>query len=123
MGDAELKKLARQRRHKRARKRLRGTSERPRLSVFRSNRHIYAQIVDDSQGRVLASASSLSPDLRKQLKNEKGKITQGRLVGLSLAEEALRIEVKRVVFDRGGYKYGGRLKALADGAREGGLDF
>lgn len=115
------KDLARSRRHRRVRKKAVGTAERPRLSVFRSNKHIYGQIIDDTQGRVLASVSTLSKGIREELR--KGKTNQGKLVGLALAKGALEKDVRRVVFDRGGYKYHGRVKALADGAREGGMEF
>ena len=123
MKKTTLKYLARKRRHKRVRRKVRGTPLRPRLSVFRSNKHIYAQIIDDTQGTVLAAASSLSKELREQLKEGTKKTVQGRLVGLFLSKLALDRNVKAVVFDRGGYKHAGRLKALAEGAREGGLDF
>jgi large subunit ribosomal protein L18 len=95
---------------------------RPRLSVFRSSKHIYAQIIDDSAGRTLAAASSLEKPLKAQLKTgaDKAAATQ---VGKLLAERALKAGVREVVFDRGGYRYHGRVKALADGAREGGLGF
>jgi large subunit ribosomal protein L18 len=97
-------------------------SERPRLNVFRSLRHIYAQVIDDGQGRTLLSASTIEPEIQPQLQGL-AKTEQARVVGKILAERALRQGVKRVVFDRGGYKYHGRVKALADAAREGGLDF
>lgn len=121
MGKAKLKNIARKARHRRLRKKVFGTPERPRLCVFRSNKHIYAQLVDDSRGRVLAAASSLSEESGQ--KSEKGKIAQGALVGAALAKAALEKKLKKVVFDRGGYSYHGRVKALADGAREGGLEF
>lgn len=123
MDSARLKNWARESRHRRVRKKVHGTPDRPRLCVFRSNRHIYAQIIDDTQGRVLTAASSLCKELRVQMKEEEGKIAQGRLVGRYLAQQALKGNVKKVVFDRGGYRYCGRLKALAEAAREGGLDF
>lgn len=113
---------ARLRRHRRVRRRVVGTSERPRLNVFRSLRHIYAQVIDDSQGHTLASASTIDPDIAKQLKN-KTKTEQASLVGKLVAERALDQEIKQVVFDRGGYQYHGRVKALADAAREAGLEF
>jgi large subunit ribosomal protein L18 len=99
-----------------------GTAERPRLCVYRSLKHMYAQLIDDTKGHILASASSLSEDARKS--GVKGKNTSSaRIVGQVLAERALVIGVKSVVFDRGGYLYHGRVKALADGAREKGLQF
>ena len=113
---------ARLRRQKRVRVRVRGTAERPRLNVFRSLVHIYAQVIDDGRGVTLASASTIDTHLRDQLVGKK-KSEQARLVGLLLAERARAQGVQRVVFDRGGFKYHGRVKALADGAREGGLEF
>jgi large subunit ribosomal protein L18 len=108
----------RARRHKRVRKHVFGTAERPRLVVFRSNRGIAAQLVDDSAGRTVAAASSLS------VRNAKGtKADQAAAVGKLLAENAKKADVKAVVFDRGGYLYHGRVKALAEAAREGGLEF
>jgi large subunit ribosomal protein L18 len=108
----------RARRHKRVRKQLAGTAERPRLVVFRSNRGIAAQLVDDGAGKTLAAASSL------QVRNAKGtKSDQAAAVGKLLAENAKKAGVKGVVFDRGGYLYHGRVKALAEAAREGGLEF
>lgn len=108
----------RERRRKRIRGKVRGTVERPRLSVFRSNARIYAQIIDDRTGTTLAAASSIEPDLRAVPKGE-----AATKVGQLLAERAKAAGVSKVVFDRGGYLYHGRVKALADGAREGGLDF
>jgi len=97
-----------------------GTSERPRLSVFRSNKQIYAQIIDDAEGKTLTSASSIDKDIASKTVN---KVEQAKLVGQLLAEKAKEAEVETVVFDRGGYIFHGRVKALADGAREGGLKF
>lgn len=102
----------------RIRKRLKGTPERPRLSVFRSSRHIYAQIVDDSKGVTLVAASTLSFDADKQSGKEAAKA-----VGMTIAKQALSKEIKAVVFDRNGYVYHGRIQSLAEGAREGGLNF
>lgn len=99
-----------------------GTTSRPRLSVFRSLNHIYAQIIDDSQGRVLASMSTLDPELRSKI-DGMHKTKQAEMVGTLLAEKALHKGMKRVVFDRGGYKYHGRVKALAEAARKAGLEF
>lgn len=113
---------ARIRRHKRVRKHLAGTSQRPRLSVFRSLAGIYAQVIDDLAGNTLASASTLDQDLRAQMSGLK-KTEQAKLVGKKVAERAVSKGIKAVVFDRGGFKYTGRVKALADGAREGGLEF
>jgi large subunit ribosomal protein L18 len=112
------KPQARQRRHRRVRGKLRGTSERPRLVVSRSNRGISAQLVDDMDGKTLAAASSL------QIKSFKGnKTAQAAEVGKLLAQNAKKAEIEVVVFDRGGYLYHGRVKALAEAAREGGLKF
>jgi large subunit ribosomal protein L18 len=110
---------ARERRHRRVRGKVRGTAERPRLVVFRSNRGIEAQLVDDDAARTLAAASWLH--LKKSFKGTKTE--QAAEVGKLLAQNARKAGVERVVFDRGGYLYHGRVKALADGAREGGLSF
>lgn len=109
-------------RHERVRKYLAGTSSRPRLSVFRSLSGIYVQVIDDQLGQTLASASTVDHDLRAQVKGLK-KTEQAKLIGKKVAERALSKGIKTVVFDRGGFKYTGRVKALADGAREGGLEF
>ena len=116
------RRVARLRRHRRVRKNVVGTPERPRLNVFRSLRHIYAQVIDDDQGRTLVSASTVDPEVEKQLEG-KTKTEQASMVGKVLAERALDRDIKKVVFDRGGYKYHGRVEALADAAREGGLEF
>ena len=112
------KPAKRLKRRRRVRAKVRGSAERPRISVFRSNRGIFAQLIDDESGRTVASASWTEPDLR-----ELGPMDQARRVGALLAERAVAESVQSAVFDRGGYKYHGRVKALADGAREGGLDF
>jgi large subunit ribosomal protein L18 len=109
-------------RHVRVRKNLAGTAQRPRLNVFRSSSGIYAQIIDDAAGRTLVSASSVDKELRERVKGMK-KSEQAKLVGQAVAERAKGKGITTVVFDRGGFKYIGRVKALADGAREGGLDF
>ncbi|MCX7667642.1 MAG: 50S ribosomal protein L18 [Atribacterota bacterium] len=114
------KKALRERRHRRIRKKIKGTAERPRLCVFRSLRHIYAQLVDDEQGYTLLGVSSLAPELRG-LTGTKTEIA--RAVGALLGKKAVEKGIKTVVFDRGGYKYHGRVQALADGAREAGLVF
>ena len=105
-------------RHRRVRRRVAGGGDRPRLSVFRSNKQIYAQIIDDEAGHTLASASSVDA-----VSDAPGKIEIAKGVGTSVAKKALELGVKKVVFDRGGYQYHGRVKALADAAREEGLDF
>lgn len=112
----------RKRRHARVRKKINGTSERPRLNVFRSNGHIYAQIIDDVAGNTLVSASSVDKAMRGDLGSQDPQ-EQAKSVGLTLAERAKSKGIENVVFDRGGYPYHGRVKALADGSREGGLVF
>ena len=113
---------ARVRRHVRVRKSISGTSARPRLNVYRSLNEIYAQVIDDVAGNTLVSASTIDQELREQLKGHK-RIEQARMVGKAIAERAQAKGITEVAFDRGGYKYIGRVKALADGAREGGLKF
>jgi large subunit ribosomal protein L18 len=117
MDTARAKREARLRRHRRVRRRVLGTSERPRLAVFRSNRHIYAQIFDDMNGRTVASAGSLG------LPGDDDKTEEAKRVGAELARRAKQAGIAAVVFDRGGYQYHGRIQALAEAAREGGLDF
>ena len=109
-------------RHARVRKKISGTPEMPRLSVYRSNRHIQAQIIDDVKGVTLVSASTLDPQLKGQL-DEVDKKGAAKLVGKLLGERALQAGIKSVVFDRGGYVYTGRVAEVADGAREAGLEF
>ena len=115
-------KVARKRRHRRIRNRISGNAERPRLNVFRSLDHIYAQVIDDVAGKTLASASTVDKELRGDMAG-KPKKEQATMVGKAVAERAKAAGVSTVLFDRGGYLYHGRIKALADGAREGGLDF
>lgn len=114
--------VSRQRRHARVRKSVVGTPERPRMNVFRGLSQIYVQVIDDQAGHTLASASTLDKELKAQMKG-KNKTEQARLVGLAIAERAKSHGISQVVFDRGGYRYIGRVKALADAAREGGLKF
>jgi large subunit ribosomal protein L18 len=114
--------VARIRRHKRVRKHISGTTIRPRLNVFRSLSQIYAQIIDDENGQTLVSASTVDRTLRVKLNGTK-KTDQARLVGEELARRAMEKGINTVVFDRGGFRYIGRVKALADGARNGGLQF
>jgi large subunit ribosomal protein L18 len=120
MTQVASRSAARQKRHERIRLRFAGTAERPRLAVFRSLNHIYAQVIDDTSGRTLAAASTLEPELKssKQTKTEEAAVV-GRLV----AERAKTAGIERVVFDRAGFRYHGRIKSLADAAREAGLDF
>ncbi len=117
---SEEKVLARQRRHRRVRRKISGTALRPRLSVYRSLRHVYAQLIDDEAGKTLASASSL-------IKNEavplSGNIPSAAEVGRRIAAQAKQLQIEQAVFDRGGYLYHGCVKALAEAAREGGLKF
>jgi len=108
--------------HRRVRKRVQGNEGRPRLSVFRSLKHIYAQVVDDATGRTLAAASTLEKQVRQQA-SYGGNVAAAKVVGRVLGERAKQAGVTRVVFDRGGFLYHGRVKALADAAREAGLDF
>jgi large subunit ribosomal protein L18 len=117
VADRTLRRTAKVRRNVRQ-----AASKRARLSVFRSSKHIYAQVIDDAHGRTLASASSLEKDMRESLKTG-ANMEAAKTVGKRLAERAVAKGVKEVVFDRGGYLYHGRVKALADAAREGGLDF
>ena len=114
-----IRSQARRRRHRRVRKRVRGTGSRPRLAVFRSNRYIYAQIIDDVTGRTLAAASSQEKEIRSRTLTR----TTAAEVGTLLASRAATAGVTGVVFDRGGHPFHGRVKALADAAREAGLDF
>ena len=114
--------IARERRHARVRKNLAGTPSRPRLSVFKSVAGIYAQVIDDYDGNTLASASTVDRELREQVKGMK-KTEQAKTIGKAIAERAKAKGITAVVFDRGGFRYTGRVKALADGAREGGLQF
>ena len=113
-------RAARQRRHVRVRRAVEGTPDRPRLAVFRSNQHIYGQVIDDAAGHTLAAASDLEADLRAQT-GAKG--VRAEAVGQRIAERARAAGVTRVVFDRGGYRFQGRIKALADAARAAGLEF
>jgi large subunit ribosomal protein L18 len=113
---------ARLRRHRRVRKNIWGTPDRPRLNVFRSSSEIYVQIIDDFQGHTLASASSIDAELRPEMEGLSN-MEQAQKVGQAIAKRAKEAGITQVVFDRGGYKYIGRVKAMAEAAREGGLDF
>lgn len=115
-------RLARKRRHARIRAKLVGTPTRPRLCVFRSLNHIYAQVIDDTIGHTLAAASSLEPEIKNKADGKK-KTEVAEMVGSLVAQRALSKGIKQVAFDRGGYKYHGRVKALAEAARKAGLDF
>lgn len=113
---------SRQRRHQRLRKRVQGTPARPRLAVFRSLHHIYAQVIDDTAGRTLVAAATVEPELRRALGSTKDKAA-AELVGRTIAERAKAAGIEKVVFDRGGHLYHGRVAALAEAARNAGLDF
>lgn len=117
-----LSSLSRIRRRARVRRRVRGTEERPRLSVFRSDRHIYAQVVVDSSGKTILCVSTLTPELRGQLKKT-ADVAAAKQVGLLAARRCIEKGITRIVFDRNGFLYHGRVRAVAEGAREGGLKF
>ena len=119
----KVKNFRRLRKKKRIHKIVSGTRERPRLAVFRSARNIYAQLIDDVANRTLAGVSTLTPDLNGQVSKTKGKVDAAKLVGKAIADKAKALKVETVVFDRGGYLYHGRVKAIAEGARENGLKF
>jgi large subunit ribosomal protein L18 len=116
------RRKARGRRHVYVRKHVSGTPERPRLNVYRSHNHVYAQVIDDSAGFTLASSSTIDREIREQMVGL-SKTDQARVVGKAVAERAIANGITKVVFDRGGYKYHGRVKALAEAAREAGLEF
>jgi large subunit ribosomal protein L18 len=122
MAKNKSRNQARAKRHSRVRSRITGTSERPRLNVFRSLSDIYVQIIDDNTGHTLVAASSIDHKLRDEVKGL-NKTEQAMKIGKAVAERAREKGIQKVVFDRGGYRYIGRVKALADGAREGGLEF
>jgi large subunit ribosomal protein L18 len=122
MGSPHIRKALRLKRKQRIRKNLTGTSGRPRLCVFRSSKHIYAQIIDDTRGVTLVSASTMEPDIRAGQKFE-SKIAAANFIGKRIGERASEKGIKAVVFDRGGFMYHGRVKAVSEGAREAGLDF
>jgi len=122
MGKLDLKKKARLKRKKRIRKHLVGTQQRPRLNVFRSSKHIYAQVIDDEHGHTLVAASSLEKVVREQPEFE-NKVAAAGFIGKLIGERAIKKGLKKVVFDRGGFLFHGRVKAVSDGAREAGLDF
>lgn len=122
MNNIKEKLRKRKRRHQRVRRKVIGSGERPRLSVYRSMKHIYCQIINDIDGTTLASASTVSPDVRTQVKDG-GNVKAAEIVGRKIAEEALKKGISKVVFDKGGYKYHGRVKALAESARKNNLSF
>jgi large subunit ribosomal protein L18 len=122
-----IRERARRRRQERVRKKVQGTSARPRLSVFKSTKHIYGQLIDDVRGHTLAAASSLSPSFRERVQGMKqvsgGNVSGAKIVGELIAEQARAKGITQIVFDRNGFLYHGRVKALAEGARETGLEF
>lgn len=118
-----VKREIRERRKKHIRKKVNGTAEKPRMVLFRSSKHIYAQLVDDQAHRTLLSTSSLAKTVREVVKPKTTKKEMAKLVGKDMATKAIEMKIQQVVFDRGGYLYHGRVKSLADGAREGGLKF
>ncbi|MFP3866989.1 MAG: 50S ribosomal protein L18 [Desulfobacteraceae bacterium] len=122
MGQRNRKQEARQKRKKRVRKKIFGVENQPRLTVFKTSRHIYAQIIDDLKGHTLAAASTLDKELREKAANLKG-MEKAREVGVLLAQKAKQVGVQRVAFDRNGFLYHGRIKNLADSCREQGLEF
>ena len=119
------RRLSRMKRHRRVRKKISGTAERPRLNVFRSAKHIYSQLVDDTNRKVLCSASTLEASYKESVDTSVsgGNVASAQIVGTLLAKNAVEKGITKVVFDTGGYRYHGRVKALADAAREGGLQF
>ena len=123
MGATENKRLARIKRKVRIRQRIRGTADKPRLSVFRSAKHISAQVIDDTVGQTLAAASSLEKEVRGQQASFENKTAQATFIGKLIAERAQEKGIKQVVFDRNGFLYHGRIKAVSEGAREAGLKF
>ncbi len=120
---SRIKREKRLRKKLHIRKKISGTPERPRLAVFRSARNIYAQLIDDVNSRTLTGVSTLSPEVRKELAKVSSKVEAAKLVGQAIADRAAKLKIKRVVFDRGGYLYHGRVRAVAEGAREKGLEF
>ena len=119
----KTKDSKRRRRHLRIRNKINGDATRPRLAVYRSLNHIYAQVIDDVEGKTIVSASSAMKDAMSRMKNAKGKVDRSQVVGELIAERAKAAGISAVAFDRGGYLYHGRVRALAEGARKGGLEF
>lgn len=118
-----IRSRARLKRKKRVRKKVKGTQEKPRLSIFRSSKHIYAQIIDDTHSKTLAVSSSLSKSIQTEIQGKGGNLAGASIIGENIAKQALEKEIKQVVFDRNGFLYHGRIKALAEAAREHGLIF
>lgn len=119
----KTKKAKRTRKKQGIRNKIYGTPERPRLTVFRSSKNIYAQLVDDVNGKTLTGVSTLTPDLKAKVDKAENKIAASKLVGKAIADKAKSLKIKSIIFDRNGYLYHGRVKAVADGARENGLKF
>jgi len=120
--DGRKKRLARKRRHRRVRRHIEGTASRPRLNIFRSNKNIFAQVIDDIDGKTIVSCSTIDKDVSAQLV-DKTKVEASKIVGLELGKRAKEAGITSVVFDRGGFQYTGRVAAVAEGAREAGLEF
>jgi len=118
-----IKIEGRERRHKIIRKKISGTDERPRMSIYRSINHMYVQVIDDNAGKTLVSLSTSSPELKEKLKKSSGEVKGAEAVGSALAAACKAKGIKKVVFDRSGYQYHGRVKAVAEAARKGGLEF
>jgi len=110
-------------RFKKIKKNIIGNVDKPRLSIYRSLKHLYAQLIDDTNGKTLAYVSTLSKDVREELKDKKGRLEEARIIGLKIAQKALEKNISHVVLNRSNYRYHGKIKAIADGAREGGLKF
>ena len=123
MAKTYKKVLARGKRHRRVRKKMSGTPDKPRLCVYRSNKNIYAQIIDDTKGVTLVSASSLDKELKEKFPEDRVNIEVAREVGVLISKKAKKKKIKEVIFDRGGYLYHGKVKSLAETAREGSLKF
>jgi large subunit ribosomal protein L18 len=120
---SKQKRSRRKRSHMRVRNRVRGTADRPRLAVFKSARHLYAQVIDDDAGRTLAQASTLDPEVRDKIDGATGNVAAAKMVGTAVAERAKKNGIEQVVFDRGGFIFHGKVKAIAEAAREHGLKF
>ena len=123
MAKSIFKTNAREKRHKRVRKKIFGTKEKPRLCIYRSLKHIYAQLIDDTDSKTILGVSTLTKDVKYKTETSMSKVEKSKIVGLMLAQRAQSKKIKRTVFDRSGYHYHGRVRGVAEGAREGGLKF
>lgn len=123
MTKSRFKTSAREKRHRRVKKKIFGTKEKPRLCVYRSLKHIYAQLIDDTDGGTILGVSTLTKDVKDRTETSMSKVEKSKIVGLALAQRAQSKNIKRVAFDRSGYRYHGRVRGVAEGAREGGLKF